>query len=320
MSEPLSATEIEDVLSSIRRLVSDDLRPVGRTGQAVQNNAEKLILTPAFRVVQHTKPSTHMHLIGAQDRQADDMADVEADAAVPMFIAVPRSNLSDPAPRFSPEAPSVSRIGQVVAHVAAAVAAQPGDWEAEAGDDAPATDLDFAAMDWDIDDEAPMAANMYADDLIFAQPTADAPAVMSAVAAEDVPGWAQDVAEPAADAVQPAPDIGLDQSEQAAAVVPDAGQVLRGSLEPDPVWADAAEASVIAALASDTGADNAAQSGFDPDLGDTAVRFDEEVLRELVQDILREELAGRIGERITRNIRKLVRAEIARALATQDFD
>jgi hypothetical protein len=32
-----------------------------------------------------------------------------------------------------------------------------------------------------------------------------------------------------------------------------------------------------------------------------------------------EELQGQLGQRITRNIRKLVRAEIAKALATQDL-
>lgn len=48
--------------------------------------------------------------------------------------------------------------------------------------------------------------------------------------------------------------------------------------------------------------------------------LDEDVLRELIRDILREELQGALGERITRNVRKLVRAEIARALAARDFD
>gem|GEM_PF-4247016 len=39
----------------------------------------------------------------------------------------------------------------------------------------------------------------------------------------------------------------------------------------------------------------------------------------LVRDVLREELQGRLGERITRNIRKLVRAEIARVVASEDL-
>jgi len=47
--------------------------------------------------------------------------------------------------------------------------------------------------------------------------------------------------------------------------------------------------------------------------------MDEESLRELVADIVREELQGALGERITRNVRKLVRREIHRALAVQDL-
>lgn len=45
--------------------------------------------------------------------------------------------------------------------------------------------------------------------------------------------------------------------------------------------------------------------------------LDEAVLREMVTQILREELQGHLGERITRNVRKMVRAEIARALAAK---
>ena len=48
--------------------------------------------------------------------------------------------------------------------------------------------------------------------------------------------------------------------------------------------------------------------------------LDEEALRELVADIVRQELQGALGERITRNVRKLVRREIHRALSAQDFD
>lgn len=48
--------------------------------------------------------------------------------------------------------------------------------------------------------------------------------------------------------------------------------------------------------------------------------LDEDTLRELVTDIVREELQGALGERITRNVRKLVRREINRALAAQELD
>ena len=40
----------------------------------------------------------------------------------------------------------------------------------------------------------------------------------------------------------------------------------------------------------------------------------------LVADIVREELQGALGERITRNVRKLVRREIHRALTAQELD
>ncbi len=48
--------------------------------------------------------------------------------------------------------------------------------------------------------------------------------------------------------------------------------------------------------------------------------LDEDALRDLVADIVRQELQGALGERITRNVRKLVRREIHRALASQELD
>jgi cell pole-organizing protein PopZ len=48
--------------------------------------------------------------------------------------------------------------------------------------------------------------------------------------------------------------------------------------------------------------------------------IDEEALRELVSEIIRQELQGTLGERITRSVRKLVRREIARALAGRDLE
>ena len=53
---------------------------------------------------------------------------------------------------------------------------------------------------------------------------------------------------------------------------------------------------------------------------DDGARIDQEALRRLVLDIVREELQGRLGERITRNVRKLVRREIMRVLNAQDID
>lgn len=47
------------------------------------------------------------------------------------------------------------------------------------------------------------------------------------------------------------------------------------------------------------------------------IRRDEDILRALIRDVLREELQGEMGLRVTRNLQKLVRAEVARALLLQ---
>ncbi len=69
--------------------------------------------------------------------------------------------------------------------------------------------------------------------------------------------------------------------------------------------------------ADDIAAGAAAQSLFE---GEGTALVDEEALRALVSEIIRKELQGTLGERITRNVRKLVRREIQRALNSQEFD
>ncbi|WP_380057617.1 hypothetical protein ACFE33_04755 [Falsihalocynthiibacter sp. SS001] len=48
--------------------------------------------------------------------------------------------------------------------------------------------------------------------------------------------------------------------------------------------------------------------------------LDEVAMRDLVSEVIRQELQGALGERITRNVRKLVRREIHRIVSSQDFD
>ncbi|NND41087.1 MAG: hypothetical protein HKO04_03325 [Silicimonas sp.] len=47
---------------------------------------------------------------------------------------------------------------------------------------------------------------------------------------------------------------------------------------------------------------------------------EEELLRPIVAKLIREELQGELGERITRNVRKLVRREILRAINAREFE
>ncbi len=255
MSEPLSSTEIEDVLSSIRRLVSEDMRPVPRSVASAPQAAagEKLILTPALRVVDPAP----------------------APAAPRLHLHFPSE--ATPAPTDQPSNEAAS-IETVLASVGAAVDAGQGDWEDEADS--------LEAPHWG-----------FGEEVLHQEPNAEFEVIEARGASESVPAWAQTDAE----------DDAFDQVAEEPA---------RANV--DPLWAAAAEASVIAALAEDAArGPTAAQETYAEETDD--FRFNEDVLRELVRDILREELAGSMGERITRNIRKLVRAEIARGLASQEL-
>ena len=128
MSEPLSSTEIEDVLSSIRRLVSDDMRPAARVVSAAKPAAgvagEKLILTPALRVVDEAQP-----IMGAKR----------------LHLNIPEQ--PDTAVAAEPLAEGAS-IGTVVASFGAAVDATDSEWEAENGEQTIVIDDAVVAQEW----------------------------------------------------------------------------------------------------------------------------------------------------------------------------
>jgi len=54
----------------------------------------------------------------------------------------------------------------------------------------------------------------------------------------------------------------------------------------------------------------------DPEVG----VLDEETLREIVAEVVRQELQGVLGQRITRNVRKMVRREIRLARAAEELE
>lgn len=77
---------------------------------------------------------------------------------------------------------------------------------------------------------------------------------------------------------------------------------------PQPDW----QAVLGAAQASDRAAATAP-----PATEEVSLDLDADMLRALIRDVLREELQGNMGERVTRNLRKMVRSELARALAAR---
>ncbi|MGC0222765.1 hypothetical protein [Pseudooceanicola nitratireducens] len=84
------------------------------------------------------------------------------------------------------------------------------------------------------------------------------------------------------------------------------------SAEPVTDWQDVADQDALDQEALAT-ADREA-------LTEEPVLLDEDMLRDMVSEIVRQELQGALGERITRNVRKLVRREIHRALASYNID
>lgn len=73
---------------------------------------------------------------------------------------------------------------------------------------------------------------------------------------------------------------------------------------------DAPSASMVETAASDLAMEKARTRGA----------VDEDALRAIVAEIVRSELQGELGARITRNVRKLVRREIHRALTAQSLE
>ena len=329
MSERLNSAEIEDVLSSIRRLVSEDLRPVPKADPAPPRVAEegpgKLLLTPALRItpvatdegeatetpadagpapfhsVRGEADAGRLLLLGEVARSLDGAT--EEDAAPPPQAAMPAwFGAAEPAPlvpvadgaEAAPEA-EVAVWQAAVEAVVEPVAEPPVPAALETEVDA----LHWAARGMSEAEEAALAAeagDVPAPSAVEAAMAADEPA--------DLPEWARMEAE--------APP----EAEVAAAELRPTAATARAD---DPDWADAAEAEIRRELEQETEATVFAR--FEP-AGDAPDEpfYDEEMLRDLVRDIIREELQGALGERITRNVRKLVRAEIARALAVRDFE
>lgn len=295
----MSSVEIEDVLSSIRRLVSEDLRPAAgqtRAPAAAGPGPDKLILTPALRVVSEDAPAPLGQMVaglGAAVDAYEEPWESETGDAGPMDMAAPaegagRARLhlaeamrADIAAAGTPEAAPAPMVELAEeAPVAAAVAEVVALTAPEAAEEI-AKDLAAEPPEASLADRV---AEVLAEE-ILAQSATTTPA-------PQVPGWAQE---------------GEDEGAETLAT---AG----ATLEPDSDWADAAEAEALEELADEAAVpDTAAYARQE------APALDDEALRDLVRELIVQELQGPLGERITRNIRKLVRAEIARALASDEL-
>ncbi|MEM8655444.1 MAG: hypothetical protein AAGF36_11930 [Pseudomonadota bacterium] len=387
MSDPMTNTEVEDVLASIRRLVSDDDRP--EKEEKRPERAGRLVLTPALRVTEdhaagdddpdadagdisddsedHVQDEGHAapqadgdnlhedfefkHIPIPEPVQNEDVGTPEGEAGgagdhpIPLeTVDLDQDTLLSVRDAFSDgqdwghdtdsQDSSELSLSAKIAALETLIAGQTQEYEPErpgdganAGTEAPAidwTDTDglpdtdaaaemieeqFAetaetdmspsvdADDFDADEGAPEGENGAVTGAALTADGVDAPTDPA-----DEPSDAEHAFEEPQQASQPADDASITEEMSARPVAPEAE------------WVMATAHVATEKVERDTDHDHAQVLGGEDDL------LDEEALRDLVSAIVREELQGALGERITRNVRKLVRREIHRALAAQDLE
>lgn len=359
MSEPMTNIEIEDVLSSIRRLVSED-------SAAARSKARPtpLILTPALRIAE---PPTAAVASGAESVPAPDAGSTDATAqdepeqetaALPDAVEFAAEADPDESPDGQADGQDLPLSADVDQDVAVATGALHAEDDDTAPDPAAGPD-DMVRATADMPDDAPDVESTGAEPPAEAEalgPLGDAGAAQESDPARDEISES-DLIEPtdtaaAEDFFAPRGELSLedriadleaaigqsdeefepDGSEDQAPHIP--RSVLRPAagtaaaeaweLRAEPPVGDLPEAP--SALAEDDFGDDALgddRKDADADDSDSMMEealIDEDSLREIVADLVRQELRGELGERITRNVRRLIRREINRALALQTLD
>lgn len=296
MSETMTSAEIEDVLSSIRRLVSDELRVPAGMGQP--SVPDKLILTAAQRVDADIPP---VQLVPAPPVASEADEDLGPIVGLAGRFAALRAVVAER--RLAPVDTDSTAADE---ETSAAVTSRD-----KASAEVPEADIwiEGEGDDWVEDWAEPETAEFIA----FPTPVASAVSEIAEVVVLQQP----EAARPAA-AIEPE-DVtevsGAELSlveEEPAPPTEEGDDVGQGVLLLDaPVF--------VAAGAEFTAAAPVALPPEDETDLDDDDRFiaelDEDQLRVLVRGMIRNELQGELGERITRNIRKMLRAEIARALS-----
>ncbi len=222
MPEPTTSVDIEDVLTSIRRLVSEEAHDAVLDQVKPQRSADRLVLTPALRITEPGTPAETAEEVSIEASEATEAVDVQPEET------------PDEAPLMLNHGPSVSLpIDRKISSLSAAVSRGEEEFEAEEGD------------------------------------------MFGGISKMPLP-WAESH-----------PNDPLSGHD-------DGSEAIDDEFEDDTIEDQ----------------DNTAGA---------LVGLNEDVLRKMVSQIVREELQGEMGERITRNVRKLIRREINRALAIQDL-
>jgi hypothetical protein len=357
MSESRTNVEIEDVLSSIRRLVSQDsavaMRPEPSHGAAALRADTRqsdepgcLVLTPALRVSEPEDPANvawreprgpEPEIVTEHRwRAPHDLSDAPEQKAWRPVAPHERANVApmdaEPLLREAGEAMQAqaeletqkperatsgvlnlgaelefleSRLSEMQAAVGQAEGFEPEEGDPFSAEGIEplevlpdAFDVEAARLLAPSSDETPPQENEVEPAPDHAQEWVDPSDELNEL------DWGAEAADAEAAAVAPAAAAGLRRLHLAdAQSPPQAAPTHRSSYDElcDEVVDEALDAERLFA---------------EPD---EAV-IDEEALRVVVAEIVRQELQGALGERITRSVRKLVRREIQRALASRDLE
>ena len=302
MSDSVKGAEVEDVLSSVRRLISNDhrrRRPEPEPTSEPAAEAEKLVLSQADRVEEtpvETAPSYEEPL--AFEEHGDSLEDriAELEAAISERPEDWEPDGSEDQDQHRPTSMVVSRgVGAnrpLRLSRIALVGAEPPKDEDDTTEQPQDNVISEAEHTPDPEDAL--------EEIVASEPLVDAEAEAepeSSVEADDAAEEEAAEDEPVEEAVA-ATDDGIEDAE----IVEHDPEQLEDDL------AERAPKSRTADRMRELYADE-----IDDQL------FDDEALRGLVSALIRDELQGELGERITRNVRKLVRREIQRALAARDL-
>ncbi|EEB84877.1 hypothetical protein [Roseobacter sp. GAI101] len=378
MSDPVTNAEVEDVLSSIRRLVSEERRPLNRAKPEAKFE-DKLVLTPSLRV------SNDAPLVDAYKKQAPDVSPTEWDDRAVVDVA-DKDVLED---RFAEAETAEGQTG--AGAFDDLYPALDGDADADVQawqdhDDASAGGPDSFDFSNPLHNFDPTSDEFDIEPLKLHNPRKEVQADEPAKSAEKpLPSFTTSRSNilnlgdsELVEDVPPTPDrlsAKIAALESAISRIPENWEPdapgdddYSGSEAPAMVWEDDVEfdakgaplrqvktpqpdeaiESAVKDVQTDTTDDHSAEGArlaeefrlaeasrfardedhFDEDEGtaDAGIGLgpeeflDEAMLRDLVSEIVRSELQGVLGERITRNVRKLVRREIHRALTAQDLE
>ncbi len=292
MSERKTNVEMDDVLSSIRELVSETVA----AKPDPHPPADRLVLTPALMVVEGSahlrKPAAPQAQGNPQDGIAPDQSE-ESGADAPIsaeFIAMEQAWQEElRRMKARREGKAAGENTREQAHVS--LEERIAELEAAVGQ---------AEDEWEPDGSEPDAFRPLRHRLfeVIENPKPPQPAARSSVEKPKEPPVARPDPAP-----QPEP-----QSEPVFSHS-DAPFFLSRNLQ-----APADPASANRSLpAPETAGEKGGELVEDDD-----VYLDLDALRDMISDVVREELRGRLGETITRNVRRMVRLEIDRAIARYD--